>query len=314
MGQFRHRWGVMDRGTDGRSLASRLGPVGLWTFALDPQPVPRAQEAVAEIESLGFPVLWIPEGRGSKEVLSHAAIMLSGSSRLLLATGIASIWARDPVAMANGARALEEAFPGRFVLGLGVSHRTSVDRRGAHRYDRPYARMRAYLDAMEQAPYPAPDGRLPPRLLAALGPRMLRLAAERAAGAHPYFVPVEHTARAREILGAAPLLAPEQAVVLEEDPGAARSIARSHTVHYLKLENYANNLMRLGWKEEDLRDGGSDRLVDALVVWGDEDAARRRVREHLDAGADHVAVQVIGPDPRAVPLEEIRRLAPALLA
>lgn len=300
---------------DGRALAARLGPVGVWTFALDPQPVPRAREVVAELEALGFPALWIPEGRGSKEALSHAALLLEAGRRIVVATGIASIWARDPVAMANGARALEEAFPGRFVLGMGVSHRTSVDRRGAFRYERPLARMARYLEDMEAAPYPrreAPER--PPRVLAALGPRMLRLAAERTAGAHPYFVPVEHTARARAALGPDPLLAPEQAVVLEGDPAAAREVARAYMGHYLKLENYARNLLRLGWSDGDLGDGGSDALVDALVAWGDVDAVRRRVQEHLDAGADHVSVQVIPRDPRSFPLQEHRELAGALLA
>lgn len=291
-----------------------IGRVGVWTFALDRHPVAREREAVAEIETLGFPAVWIPEGLGSKEILSHAALLLEGGSRLVVATGIASIWARDPVAMANGARTLAEAFPGRFVLGIGVSHRTSVDRRGAHRYHRPYTRMRQYLEAMEEAPYPVREApALPPVMLAALGPRMLRLAAERAAGAHPYFVPVEHTAAAREVLGEGPLLAPEQAVVLETDPSAARAIAREHMGHYLKLENYANNLRRLGYVEEDLAGGGSDRLVDAIVAWGDVDAVRGRVRDHLAAGADHVSVQVLTGDPARVPLEALRELAPALL-
>ncbi|MGH2723456.1 MAG: LLM class F420-dependent oxidoreductase [Actinomycetota bacterium] len=297
----------------GRGVAERIGPVGVWTFALDRHPVGRAREAVAEIEELGYPVVWIPEGLGSKEVLSHAALLLGATGRLVLATGIASIWARDPVAMANGARTLEDAFPGRFVLGMGVSHRTSVDRRGAATYGRPFTRMSQYLDAMDAARYPVPDGPPPPRVLAALGPRMLRLAAERTAGAHPYFVPVEHTAAARETLGAEPLLAPEQAVVLETVPERARAIARAYMGHYLKLENYANNLLRLGWSEEDIRQA-TDSLVDAIVAWGDVEAIRARVREHLDAGADHVSVQVLEEDPAALPVDGLRELAPALLS
>lgn len=297
----------------GREAAAALGRVGVWTFALDRLPVERAREAVAEIEDLGFPALWIPEGLGSKEALSHAALLLGAGRRIVVATGIASIWARDPVAMAGGARNLQDAFRGRFVLGIGVSHRTSVDRRGAARYERPCARMRAYLDAMDAARYPAPGVADPPRVLAALGPRMLRLAAERSAGAHPYFVPVEHTALARETLGPGPLLAPEQAVVLERDPAAAREIARAYMVHYLKLENYSRNLLRLGWREEDLGGGASDRLVDAIVAWGDAGRIAGRVREHLDAGADHVCVQVLGRDPSDVGLASLRELAPALL-
>jgi probable F420-dependent oxidoreductase len=297
----------------GRRVAAAIGRVGVWSFAFDRNPVTIEQEAVAEIEELGFPALWIPEGLGSKDALTHASLLLAGGRQIVVATGIASIWARDPVAMANGARALAEAYPERFVLGVGVSHRTSVDRRGAFTYRRPYSRMRDFLDAMDAARYPVRDGvEPPPRVLAALGPRMLRLAAERASGAHPYFVPVDHTAAARKTLGPGPLLAPEQAVVLETDPTKARSIAREYMGHYLKLENYAGNLMRLGWTEEDIS-GASERLVDAIVGWGDVDAIHRRVREHLDAGADHVSVQPLTEDPRAIPLPQLRELAPALL-
>jgi probable F420-dependent oxidoreductase len=300
---------------NGRELAALLGPVGVWTFALERSGVARELQALAEIRDLGFPVAWIPEGRGSKEILSHAALLLAGTERIAVASGIASIWARDPVAMAAGARTLEEAFPGRFVLGIGVSHRTSVDRRGAVRYGRPYRRMVEYLDAMEAAPYSVtPPPPLPPVVLAALGPRMLSLAAERTAGAHPYFVPVEHTAAAREALGPEPFLGPEQAVVLDTDAGRARAVAREYMSHYLKLENYSRNLVRLGWSEEDLAGGASDRLVDAIVCWGDAGAIRDRVRSHLDAGADHVSVQVLGADPAAMPLAQLRELAPALLS
>jgi probable F420-dependent oxidoreductase len=297
----------------GRAVASTLGRVGVWSFAFDRNPVAVEQEAVAEIEELGFPALWIPEGLGSKDALAHASLLLAGGRRIVVATGIASIWARDPVAMANGARALADAYPDRFVLGIGVSHRTTVDRRGAFTYERPLTRMRRYLEAMESARYPVRDGpELPPRVLAALGPRMLRLSAERTAGAHPYFVPVEHTASARATLGPDPVLAPEQAVVLETDADRARGIAREYMGYYLKLENYARNLMRLGWAEEDIT-GASDRLVDAVVAWGDVDAIRRRVREHFNAGADHVSVQPLTEDPRVIPVAHLRELAPALL-
>jgi probable F420-dependent oxidoreductase len=304
-----------DRGEhSGRRVAEMIGRVGVWSFTFDRNPVPIEQEAVAEIEELGYPAVWIPEGLGSKDALTHAALLLAGGRRIIVATGIASIWARDPVAMANGARAIAEAYPERFLLGIGVSHRTTVDRRGAFAYGRPYSRMRDFLEAMDAARYPVRDGpEPPPRVLAALGPRMLRLAAERAAGAHPYFVSVEHTAAARETLGPGPLLAPEQAVVLETDPSKARSIAREYMGHYLKLENYARNLMALGWAEEDISEG-SDRLVDAIVGWGDVDAILKRVNEHLDAGADHVSVQALTEDPRVIPLPQLRELAPALLS
>jgi probable F420-dependent oxidoreductase len=298
----------------GRAVASTIGRVGVWSFSFDRNPVAVEQEAVAAIEELGFPALWIPEGLGSKDALTHASLLLAAGRHIVVATGIASIWARDPVAMANGARTLADAFPGRFVLGLGVSHRTSVDRRGAFTYRRPLGRMRDYLEAMDSARYPVrDDAKPPPRVLAALGPGMLRLAAERSAGAHPYFVPVEHTAVARETLGHDPLLAPEQAVVLETDPAVARSIAREYMGHYLKLENYARNLMRLGWKEDEISGGGSDRLVDAIVAWGDADDIRKRVGDHLDSGADHVSVQPLTEDPAIIPMAQLRELAPALL-
>lgn len=298
----------------GREVAEGIGRAGVWSFTFDRNPVTVGQDAVAEIEDLGFRAVWIPEGLGSRDALAHASLLLAGGRRIVVATGIASIWARDPVAMANGARALAEAYPGRFLLGLGVSHRTSVDRRGAFTYRRPYARMREYLEAMDSARYPIREGvEEPPRVLAALGPKMLRLAAERATGAHPYFVPVEHTAAARETLGPGPLLAPEQAVVLEADVGKARDIARDYMAHYLKLENYTGNLMRLGWSEDDIGGGGSDKLVDAIVAWGDAEAIRARVQEHLEAGADHVSVQPLAEDPKEIPLAQLRELAPGLL-
>ena len=275
-------------------------------------PAMRAREAAEEIEAIGYPALWIPESIGSKEAMSHASLLLSATSDLVVATGIASIWARDPVAMASGARTLEDAFPGRFVLGMGVSHRPSVKRRGSP-YERPYSRMVRYLDAMERARFSVEGAAWPPLVLAALGPRMLRLAGERAAGAHPYLVPVEHTKLARETIGADPVLAVEQAAVLETDPGRARGIAREFMKDYLELPNYTNNLLRLGWTEDELSGGGSDKLVDAIVVWGDVEAIQRRVRGHLDTGADHVCVQVLAEDPGDPALRQLRELAPTLL-
>ena len=257
-----------------------------------------------------FGAVWVGEATG-KEVLTHASILLPAASRIVVATGIASIWARDPVAMANGARTLAEAYPGRFVLGLGVSHPFLTEPR-RRRYERPLNEMRAYLEAMDRAPYVGPPVEAPLRVLAALGPKMLELARDRAAGAHPYFVPVEHTARARAILGPEPFLAPEQAVVLQRDSDRARRLARRHMASYLCLESYARNLARLGWSEDDLSGEGTDRLVDALVGWGDVDEVVARVRAHLDAGADHVAVRVLTEDPKQLPLSELRELAPAV--
>jgi probable F420-dependent oxidoreductase len=295
------------------AILGSIGRVGVWTFALDRQRAAEAREFVAQVEALGFRALWIPEGLGSKEVFAHTSLLLSASRSLVVATGIASIWARDAVAMANAHRTVADAYPGRFVLGIGVSHESSVDRRG-HVYNRPLSRMRAYLDAMESAPHACPDPEKPaPLLLAALGPKMLELAAERTAGAHTYFVPPEHTEVAREVMGQGPFLSPEQAVVLETDPDRARQVARKYMSGYIGLPNYANNLMRLGWKEEDLSNGGSDSLVDAIVAWGNEEAIAARVQAHLDAGADHVSVQALGERSADLPTAQLRALAPALV-
>jgi probable F420-dependent oxidoreductase len=277
------------------ALRTALGPVGIWSFALQTRSAVETRPALAAYERSGYAAAWIPESIGSKEALSHAAILLAGSARLVVATGIANIYARDAAAMANGARTLAEAYPGRFLLGIGVSHAPSVASRGGT-YGRPIETMRAYLDAMEAAAWAGPAVDHPPVVLAALGPRMLDLAAERTDGAHPYFVPVEHTRFARDRLGPDPVLAVEVTAVLDTDPDRARSIARAFAGRYLGLENYANNLRRLGWPDEDLAGGGSDRLLDAVVPQGDAAAIARRVREHLDAGADHVCVQLRSAD------------------
>lgn len=290
--------------TDQRAVARRLGRVGVWSLYPDLWPARRGAELARAIEEQGYETLWIPETAVSKDVFAHAALLLGATRRLIIATGIANIWARDPVAMRNGERALAEAFPGRFVLGLGVSHEPAVKRRGGT-YARPLAHLREYLDAMDRARYAGPEPAEPaPRLLAALGPKMLALAGERTAGAHPYFVPVEHTPIARAALGPAPVLAVEQAAVLETDPARAREAARAHMAGYLRLENYANSLRRLGYSDEDLA-GPSDRLVDAIVAHGDLGAIVARVRAHLDGGADHVCVQVLNEDPLPL-LKELR--------
>lgn len=295
------------------AVRDRIGRVGVWLGPIAQAPVKEEQAAVAELDKLGFGAAWFGEAPTNREALSHAALLLGASDRIVIATGIASIWARDAAAAINGANTLNEAYPDRFLLGLGVSHAPAVDFRG-HRYERPLSAMRRYLEAIEAQPYDAPPPRRPsPIVIAALRRRMLDLARERTAGAHPYFVPPSHTARAREILGAGPLLAPEQAVVLESDPARARELGRRHMRVYLTLPNYVNNLRALGYGDSDFADGGSDTLVDAIVAWGDEAAIARRVREHLDAGADHVAVQsYAGTAERS--LGQLERLAPALLA
>jgi probable F420-dependent oxidoreductase len=290
-----------------------LGRVGLWTFQLDLQPAPAAREHAAELEELGYRTVWIPEAVG-RDPMVNAAMLLAATRGLTVATGIASIWSRDAMAANASQMALTEAWPDRFVLGLGVSHQPMVDFIKGQHYDKPLTKMRAYLEAMDAAIYVAPKPASARRLLAALGPKMLALAAEKAQGAHPYFVPVEHTTVAREALGTGPLLCPEQAVVLSTDAEVARAAARQHMATYLTLPNYTNNLRRLGWTDEDLDGGGSDKLVDAIVAWGDEDAIAARVKDHLERGADHVAVQVLDPDATALPMPQWRALAPALLS
>jgi probable F420-dependent oxidoreductase len=296
------------------ALREALGRVGVWSFALEALTAEEERAAVVAIESLGAGAIWIPEAVDSREVFSHASWILASTERVVVATGIANIWGRDAVAMANGWRMLTDAYPGRFLLGMGVSHAPSVQRRGSV-YEKPLSAMRDYIDAMDRAPSSAPEPEAYPRLvLAALGPKMLELAAERALGAHPYFVPVEHTAFARMRLGPEPVLAVEQAVVLETDPAQARAIARQHAVGYLQTANYASNLKRLGWTDADLRGQGSDSVIDAVVAWGDVDAITRRVQQHLDAGADHVCMQVLRDDETDPAVEDLRELLPALLA
>ncbi len=290
-----------------------VGRVGIWTGHLDMQPAARAREAAAEIEELGYGALWIPEAVG-REVMTHAAVLLDATERLVVATGIANVFVRQPSAAANAQRLLADDSGGRFLLGLGISHAPMVEGMLGQTWDKPVSRMAAYLDAMDHAftisPPPAEE---PPRVLAALGPKMLALAASRAWGAHTYFVPVEHTPVAREHLGEGPMLLVEQAAVLSTDPEVARATARKHMSIYLTLPNYVNNLRRLGWDDDDLGGGGSDKLVDAIVAWGDEEAIAARVAEHHAAGADHVCVQVFEENVAALPRPAFRTLAPALL-
>jgi len=293
-----------------REWAKRLGTVGVWTFEAERMPAAAEREYARAVESLGFKTLWIPESLGSKEAFAHASLLLAATKTLVVATGIANIWARDAVAMANGARALVDAYPDRFLLGLGVSHAPTVKTRGQS-YARPLEYMRRYLDAMDAAPYTGPKVEAP-RVLAALGPQMLRLSAERALGAHPYFVPVEHTSIARKELGAGPLLAVEQAAAVSDDPAIARATARRHMKRYLDLDNYVNNLRRLGWADPDFAEAGSDKLVDAIVAWGGTGAIKGRIDEHRKRGADHVCLQVLRADPAASPTADLERIAKAV--
>jgi probable F420-dependent oxidoreductase len=273
-----------------------LGRVGVWSFALQTHGADEEREAVRSYEAAGFRAVWYPESVGSKEAFTHAAILLSASPSIVVASGIANIYARDAMAMMNGARTLAEATGGRFVLGVGVSHAPSVATRGGV-YEQPIEHMSTYLDAMEAAGYAGPAAARPvPLVLAALGPRMLELAAARTDGAHTYFVPVAHTAPARDRIGDAVLVV-EQTAVIGTDAEAGRRVARAFAEHYLELPNYANNLRRLGWSDADLASGGSDRLIGAVVAHGDAGTIVRRVRDHLEAGADHVCVQLRAADP-----------------
>ena len=286
-----------------------LGRVGVWTRDLDRLPMAEAQAAAAELEQLGYPTLWLPEVIG-REPMSHAALLLSATTELVVGAGVAVIHARSPMAMQAGWKTLTEAFPGRFVLGLGVGVPGILEAVHDRPFGKPYSAMVEYLDAFEKVPYVAKRPKAPLELvLAALRPRLLGLAAERTQGAMTYFTPVEHTVQARELLGPDASLIIEQAVVVEADPDAAREIGRRYMATYLQIPIYTDLLRGLGWSGADL-EGPSDALVDAIVAWGSPDDIAARVGEHLDAGADHVCLQAVPADPRAIPLDEYRALAP----
>jgi probable F420-dependent oxidoreductase len=290
-----------------------VGTVGIWTAQLEFQHAAGAREAAAELDHLGYGALWVPEAVG-REVISHAAVLLDATERMVVASGVANIYNRTPTATAYAQRLLADDSGGRFLLGLGVSHGPMVEGMLNLSWDKPLARMVGYLDAIDGAFSVSPEPpEAPPRVLAALGPKMLELAAARSWGALTYFVPVEHTSVAREHLGAGPQLHVEQAVVLSTDAEVARDAARKHMDVYLTLPNYVNNLRRLGWGDDDFADGGSDALVDALVAWGDPDAIAERVAVHHEKGADHVCLQVLDTDVTALPLDAWRALAPVLL-
>jgi probable F420-dependent oxidoreductase len=280
----------------------QLGRIGIWSshFWGDRE---AAKEAAAQLERLGYSALWFPNRAALFELAKE---LLESTQSIVIAPGIASIWTHPADEAAKAHHTLTQAHPNRFLLGLGVSHAHLVNRNAPGRYDRPFERMREYLDALDALPTPVPVGE---RVLAALGPRMLELARERSAGSHPYLVSVEHTRRARETLGAGPILAPEQAVVLETNPEQARTIAREHLSIYLQAPNYTNNWLRLGFTPDDITNGGSDRLVDALVAWGDRDAIHERIARHLAAGADHVCLQVLTADNTSMPVNEWQELA-----
>ena len=281
-----------------------LGRLGIWSahFWGDRD---TARAAAADLERMGYGTLWFPNRR---DIYGLASDLLDATGRITIASGIASIWMHPAGQIASGMRALDDRHPERFLLGLGVSHPHLVNQEEAGRYARPVEHMLAYLDALDVASPPVARER---RVLAALGPRMLAIARDRSAGAHPYLTTPQHTRRAREVLGEGPVLAPEQAVVLETDPAKARRIARAHLARYLQAPNYVNNWLRLGFSADDVANGGSDRLVDALVAWGTVAEVRERIEEHFRAGASHVAIQALSEDAARLPVEEWRALAPA---
>jgi len=294
--------------TSPASLEKLRGTIGVWTFAHETLPAERSGDIAAELESLGFSAMWLPEAWG-REAFTNAGLMLSASSSLVVATGIANIWARDAVAAVNAAKTLNAAYQDRFVLGLGVSHRPLVEGLRGHEYATPVTAMRDYLSAMDAAPMRAPESEQRyARVIAALGPRMLGVGATLADGVHPYLVTPEHTARARAAVGDK-FVGVEQAVVLGQSREEYLNRAHAHLGFYTGLENYRNSWRRLGFGDEDFVRGGSERLCEALVVHGDENAVMERINKHRLAGADHVCLQVLSDETNAPPFDEWRRLA-----
>jgi probable F420-dependent oxidoreductase len=289
-------------------MATPLGTTGIWSGQLRYGDTSEAALHAAELEQLGYDTLWIPDVGGN--LAGSLANLLAATTTCTIATGILNVWMHTPEDAAAAHASLVAEHGPRYMCGLGISHQPFIDHvKEPGAYQKPVAHMTSYLDGLDAAATPIAPG---DRMLAALGPRMLELAAARTAGTHPYLVTPELTAAARAGIGGG-LVASEQGVVLETDPATARSIARLHLATYLGLPNYANNWKRQGFTDDDIANGGSDRLVDALVVWGDEATIAARVQEHRDAGADHVCVQVLTANPSAFPIEQWRALAPALV-
>ena len=278
-----------------------IGKIGIWFF-LDAMSAPQTAEFVRTAEKLGYGAMWIPEAVG-RDPFAHIGYLAARTEKIVFATGIANIYARDPISMSAASKTVAEASGGRFLLGIGVSHRPLVSNLRGHSYDKPYSYMREYLPKMKSALYRAP---LPPQevpvVLAALHPKMLQLAASEASGTHTYFVPPEHTSKARAAIGTTPWICAAQAVILETDAAKARTMARTYMKTYVpRLPNYTNNLKALGWKDEDFQNGCSDALVDAIVAWGNEHKIRDRIEAHLKAGATHVCILPIRTDNESLP-------------
>ena len=291
-------------------MTTDIGRLGVWA-SLDGLSAPDAAAFAQRLEAWGYSALWTPEAVG-RDPFSLIGYLAAKTETLVFATGIANIYARDPMTMKSIHKALGELAPGRFVLGLGVSHEHLVNRVRGHDYTKPLSTMRSYLDSMEAALYmgaePAEEA---PIVLAALRDKMLGLAASRTRGAHPYLVPPAHTARAREVMGPDAWLCPEQMVLLETDPEKARAVARANLKVYIGLPNYQNNIKQFGFTDEDFANGGSDHLVDEIIAWGDEATIRARIQAHWDAGADHVCIQAFRSDGKPTPDETLlEALAP----
>ena len=290
-------------------MTTRLSGIGTWSSALRYGDAGQAAELASELEELGYSTLWIPDVGGN--VFTSVSNLLEATTTTTIATGILNVWMHTPEETASAHARLTAEHGPRFLCGLGISHRPFVDHvNEPGTYQKPIEVMTGYLDGLDAAETPLASS---DRVLAALGPKMLELARTRTAGTHPYLVTPELTRSARDGIGPDKLVASEQGVVLETDPTKARDIARVHLQTYLGLPNYTNNWKRQGFTDDDLTDGGSDRLVDALVVWGDDTTIAARVQAHRDAGADHVCIQVLTDQPRAFAGEQLRALAPALV-
>ncbi|PXW31872.1 UNVERIFIED_CONTAM: putative F420-dependent oxidoreductase [Williamsia faeni] len=284
----------------------QLAGVGVWSSQLRYGDPAASAEAAAELEELGYTALWIPDVGGP--VFDSVGNLLQATKQVVIATGILNLWMHEPADVSTNYNKLVTEHGDRILLGIGVSHAPLIDSGEPGRYKKPLAATKAYLEAIDATEQPVPVDR---RVLAALGPKMLDLSATRANGSHPYLVTPEFTAQARAALGDGPLLLPEQTVILTTDRDEARAIGADWLRSYFGLPNYANNILRSGFTQEDI-DTVSDRVFDAIIAWGDEDAILRRVREHHAAGANHVCIQVLDADPRAYPREQWRRLAAAL--
>jgi probable F420-dependent oxidoreductase len=288
-----------------------LGKTGVWGRYLREADPGEIAEAAVELEELGYGAIWVPGGvEPNHQVFADVARLLGATKSIVVATGIVNMWLHEPPALTAAYHEVEAAYPGRFLLGIGISHRSLLDRVQPGRYDRPLSAMGQYLDELDAQPQPIPVDR---RLIAALGAKMLAVSRQRAAGSHPYIIPVAHTRFARATLGQGPLLAPGLPAIFDPDAESARRLARNFLANpYSNLPNYSGAWLRHGFDESDLARGGSDALVDGLVAWGNEAAIVNRIGEHRQAGADHVCVHVIAEDRSRLPREQWRRLAAAL--